>query len=657
MKYLGAIYPKVPAVYPCNDGTFSTSGGRNACNRHGGRRSDMPVHTGAGGSRLLNIQDVPLSDIHIDRKLFQGRESEYSSRSVENIISDVAAGRFVWENLDPVTLWRDGSGKLFLLSGHSRFEAFKRLAAAGATIDGKGFTRIPAKIRSGSLDDARRLALESNTLSTKETPTERAVYYIRLRAGGMSEKDLRDAIRKNEDKSAGNIYAYTWLNPNGRTFQALKQLAAGTDSTATLLQSWARWIGTARQQFPFLSNEHETELFAWLADQKGYGTGTGQVSNERDFLEKVKYFIQKNSFMGKFDTAKPLNILNLLQKSPVEQQFDEQIRQQQKIVVDQEKKIKLLTKDLTDRKASRNDIARILEPEERYLRNARLELQRLLLKKTEVVEYAKNEQTLFGIGKIYDDIQIKPGSRVDQYWKKYLAINPQKVGVESYRDTYYRNANEAIKHFRLYSLEFGNWLNQQERAHFMYASLVTLRDMAQILGIPHAKMGIHGKLSLAFGSRGRGGRAAAFYQVRYVVINLTKTYGRGTLVHEYGHAIDFLSGAHSSPNSIRKTPDYDGKRPGTTAWNMEKVLDLVLWDSPGVPSSYQKWLQKSTFYYNMRAEIWARICETYFITKFKERGIFNTWGVPDTYRKDLPRPELVKRAEPYIKKIFHAATK
>ena len=398
---LGAIYPRVPEVYACQDGTFSTARLPYACSRRGGRMSDTPVNTGTGsGSALLNIVDVPLAAIHIDRSLFQGREKAYSERSVTNIIDAVKSGSFVWANLDPVTLWRDAAGRLYLLSGHSRFHAFQLLAKAGAQVDGKRFDRIPAKIRTGDLAAAQRLALESNTLATKETDIERAAYYMRLRAQGAKESDIRAQIKRNEDRNAPNIYAYTFLSPTGRTWAAIKAIGDGADQTATLIKSFGRWIGTARARWQGLTTAHENELFAWLVDAKGYGTGSNQISNERDFLGKVEYFIQKNTFLGRWDNTQPLNIMAAQQKTPVEMAYDARIQEAQKKVQDLEKGIKEQTRELTARNATKNDLARILAPIEAQLRNARADLQTLLLKRSEVVEYAKKEATLFGIGRI-----------------------------------------------------------------------------------------------------------------------------------------------------------------------------------------------------------------------------------------------------------------
>ncbi len=198
--------------------------------------------------------------------------------------------------------------------------------------------------------------------------------------------------------------------------------------------------------------------------------------------------------------------------------------------------------------------------------------------------------------------------------------------MEDVSASYYSNVSDAINHFGLYSIEFGNWLNQEERLNFLYATLVTLRDMAKVVGLNHSQMGLHKKLSLAFGSRGKGGRTMAFYQPSVKVINLTKTKGRGTFCHEYGHAVDDLLGWHSGGRSARKQPDYNGKRKDSAAWLFEVVMDKVLWNENGSPSSYQNYLEGKGHYLNQRAEIFARICETYFLMKFKSSGI-KTAGV------------------------------
>lgn len=390
---IGAIYNNVPELYECNDGTFSTSAGPRGCVRHGGKKTGQPL--AFGRSSLLDIVDVPISYILTDTKLFQGREKNFSERSVENIVNDATSGNFRWSNFDPITLWRSPEGKLFIMSGHSRKEAFRRLAEMGIKIDGKGFDRIPAKIETAPLEVARTLALESNTLSTKENDIERAAYYRKLRQDGISEKEILTRVKKNEGRNWTNIYAYTYLSPTGRTWATLRQFADSEDTSATLTKSLAKWIGQAMRTFP-LTAAHENELYEWLFLQKGYGTGGNQVSSEREFMEKVQYFVAKNTLFGEFKHQEPLNIYNTMLKSPAEQEFDKQILEQQTIIQTVEKSLKIKIKELADRKATLTDISRIVAPMEAQLRNARAELARLLQKKAQVIEYSKNEARLFG---------------------------------------------------------------------------------------------------------------------------------------------------------------------------------------------------------------------------------------------------------------------
>lgn len=389
---VGAVYPEIPALYECNDGTYSTSNSARACSWHGGLKSRTPVQLTDSYSGLITIRDVPLEDIHIDTRLFQGRQKEYSERSVANIVNDVRAGRFLWENLDPITLWANTAGKLYLLSGHSRYEAFRRLAEFGESAQGKAFTRIPAKIlKNVPVDVAQTVALESNTLSTKETDVERATYYRKLRQDGAQEKTILETIKKNEGKNWTNIYAYTFLSPNGATWSTLKQFGESEDSSAKTAQTLARWIGQARRQFTDLTNENEQELYAFLFQDGGYGTGPRQVNSENIFLEKVR------EWTFGLQPGELLNIRNKMQRSPVQQQYDAQVREAQQEVMEADKALKNEIRRLTEAGADQKTAQQITLGLQTRLTAARLALQRLLAKRDEVLSYAQNEPTLFGV--------------------------------------------------------------------------------------------------------------------------------------------------------------------------------------------------------------------------------------------------------------------
>lgn len=408
---IGAIYPKPPRnliFYRCNDGTYSTTG---ACNWHGGRKDDAPVKyqvvkkststpflpaSSAAPVQNTGVTLVPIQTIREKREWFQNRAAAYSERSVNNIVEAVQAGAFRWVNFDPVTLWADPTGKLFVLSGHSRLEAFNRLCKARATAEGRDFCNIPAKIADVSLDEAKRIALESNTLSTKETDLERAQYYRNLRLReGKSLSELRDIAKRLEGNNATKILAFSFLNPAGRTHNALVALENADQTSRGNIANIARWIGNARMSTPQLTDRHENELYEWLVDQRGYGTSKGQISNELEFKNRLASIINKRTQFGVLDET--LNIQSAIYRSPVEAEYDQQINAAREQVTTLEKQLKDKVTELARRGASEKQVQEITAGLEASLRRARVNLQNLLLAKGKVQEAAKNELSLFGI--------------------------------------------------------------------------------------------------------------------------------------------------------------------------------------------------------------------------------------------------------------------
>ncbi|WP_263082161.1 LPD5 domain-containing protein [Endozoicomonas sp. Mp262] len=93
------------------------------------------------------------------------------------------------------------------------------------------------------------------------------------------------------------------------------------------------------------------------------------------------------------------------------------------------------------------------------------------------------------------------------------------------------------KAFGFRGVEFGNWVEQHKRQTDLNEAYDALHDLAELLGIPTQGISLNGELGLAFGARGRKG-AKAHYEPDYVVINLTKKSGPGSLAHEWWHALD-----------------------------------------------------------------------------------------------------------------------
>lgn len=105
------------------------------------------------------------------------------------------------------------------------------------------------------------------------------------------------------------------------------------------------------------------------------------------------------------------------------------------------------------------------------------------------------------------------------------------------------NSTRALKDMLgLRDVQSGNWvLKDPNSAKFHVEQTAgAMSDLADVLDIDVAALGLGGRLGMAFGARGTGGKnaARAHYESVHRVINLTKMGGGGCLGHELFHAID-----------------------------------------------------------------------------------------------------------------------
>lgn len=258
-------------------------------------------------------------------------------------------------------------------------------------------------------------------------------------------------------------------------------------------------------------------------------------------------------------------------------------------------------------------------------------------------EYNKRTktQTLNGI-KTSDKGDVPAGGRIEKYWSNL----PEN------------RTNVLLERFGIRGVEYGNWVNQEDRAEYTEGLIQSLPLLATLLDVPEHTLG-QGKLSLAIGARGSSAALAHYEPGEISAINLTKKNGwKGVTAHEYGHFLDNQLCNHYKVGKTYASSFKSGfdislplLKEQSVRGAMERLFHTVFWNKDK-PSRLQKKLQNLSDYWGYRHEVFARIFEQYAAQKIK--------GKPDAVsfltRADeggvyLTKDEL-KNAEPFIKEIF-----
>ncbi|MEL6190816.1 MAG: hypothetical protein AAFR66_02160 [Bacteroidota bacterium] len=272
----------------CHSGKFTSSRRAGACAWHGGvynncAKAELPGEVFAVW--------FPVERIFTDTDRFQNREKEFSEDSVRRILTNFDINR-----LDPVVLWEDPrAGKVFMLSGHSRLEAFIRKKEA----------HIPARFFLGTEAEAMRFSrVDANRLGTPESLLEEIEAYKLDRDGDerRSISPLDKTLLKDKWKrspatgySLNELELFSYLNAKGKFLETLNTPAR---KNFPYIENKAKWIGQFRKAYPALSNFHEDEAFDFLFSEVGIK------------LSKDQIFEILNRIVGAldFDPTKPLNL-------------------------------------------------------------------------------------------------------------------------------------------------------------------------------------------------------------------------------------------------------------------------------------------------------------------------------------------------------------
>lgn len=390
-------------------------------------------------SDKVDIVDISINEIYTDEKRFQNRKNAFSEDSKNRIINAVKNGTFDWAKFDPILLWFDPVAKRnFVLSGHSRYAAFKELARiSNLPKVKKAWSKIPSRFFKGTEAEAIDIALNSNTLSTKETEVERAMYYNRQRntcemknlkglgAKTDCEKEVETACREAEGKNANYILNLSYLNPEGFLIDTLARLGAEKDNDSTnVLRTIANWIGEARRKNPEISNEQETEIAQFLLNG-GYGNKTGQFRNKEQFNERLDYSFNKWKARG----AKPsdaLNLANTLSKSSFEKEYDDRLANAKEAldnaIKEHQEKYKKYLYAVMDGSMNQERMDELMKPIIGWVNKARTEYDRVRGQKDEVKKASSAQTSLFGfqnLGNVQKSTAIKLDGELGNFLGAY----------------------------------------------------------------------------------------------------------------------------------------------------------------------------------------------------------------------------------------------
>jgi hypothetical protein len=181
--------------------------------------------------------------------------------------------------------------------------------------------------------------------------------------------------------------------------------------------------------------------------------------------------------------------------------------------------------------------------------------------------------------------------------------------------------------FGFRGVQFGNYVEQGRRQSDLNEAFDGLMDMAAVLGIPPRSLSLNGKLGLAFGARGKGGKnaPAAHFERDNVVINLTKGGGPGSLAHEWWHGLDSYFVRENGGGSGYVTDGAKAPAMRDEMLAAFKSVQLATQAASLRRRSAELDKRKSKAYWNTPVELSARSFESYIIAKLQDQNASNDY--------------------------------
>lgn len=235
------------------------------------------------------------------------------------------------------------------------------------------------------------------------------------------------------------------------------------------------------------------------------------------------------------------------------------------------------------------------------------------------------------LGKIYEELKKFPSERRD--W------NRPRLG-EDWRGGQDMTPEAFGEVFPFRGVEFGNWVNQLERAACLNECADALNDLAGVIGIRPEAVALGGSLAWAFGSRGVG-KALAHYEPARRVVNLTKKKGNGCVAHEWFHALDnymMIKAGKPSLMAVSDTHAYGGAEK-SPIFEAAKALKNALLKSDMYTRSRRIDAFRSAPYWATVTEMAARGFEAVVFYALQDAGLCNDYLVSIKEATDYTRSE------------------
>ena len=228
---------------------------------------------------------------------------------------------------------------------------------------------------------------------------------------------------------------------------------------------------------------------------------------------------------------------------------------------------------------------------------------------------------------------IKSQTQAAGYVVQSEAVNLERSGGREVHGVTGGNVTpeSVAKHFSIGNVDFGKSMPQDERAEYLQKAGGALTDLADMMGMDPGSVGANGKLAIAFGARGRGGKraAAAHYEPSKRIINLTRFAGGGTLAHEWAHFLDHQIGGNDEPR--RNSTHYASnlQRPSVPERTREAYAGLTKAIKGSQFSADAKVLdgKKKRAYFSSWHEMFARLFEAHTHDTLSKQGRTNTYLV------------------------------